>query len=65
MERCYESIGLFSTWDRVASMEKNNEPVLDDDGREEQEKFVQENDDDFGFTLDYYYFGRREIRVFF
>lgn len=35
LERCYESIGLFSTWDRVASMEKNNEPVLDDDGREE------------------------------
>lgn len=44
-------------------MEKNNEPVLDDDGREEW-TLVQENDDVFGFTLDYYYFGRREF-VFF
>lgn len=41
-------------------MEKNNEPVLDDDGREEW-TLVQENDDVFGFTLDCYYFGRREF----
>lgn len=45
-------------------MEKNNEPVLDDDGREEW-TLVQENDDVFRFTLDCYYFGRREFVFFF